>query len=193
MTTVQSSGADSAPSFSLGHGLGIRPVLERDAEELYDVVVRNREMLSEWLPWAPGQTLAHTREFIVRSRHQHTQRQGFQAMILERERIVGGIGYHLLDWENRSTSIGYWLAKSAQGRGIMTRSVSALVDYAFDVWKLHRIEIRAGVGNARSRAVPQRLGFMEEGVSREAELVNGRYIDLVVYGLLARDWKPPQR
>ena len=175
--------------FALGDGLEIRPVGERDAEELHEVVVQNRAYLSEWLPWAPGQTLATTREFILRSGEQLAQNQGFQASILREERIIGGIGFHLLDWQNRSTSIGYWLAETHVRQGIMTRSVRTLVQFAFDTWQLHRVEIRAGVDNARSRAIPERLGFVNEGVARHAELVGGRFIDLAVYSMLAPDWR----
>jgi len=71
----------------------------------------------------------------------------------------------------------------------MTLAVRALIDHAFGAWELHRVMIQAGVGNARSRAVAERLGFTLEGVLREAErYLDGRYIDLAVYGLLASEW-----
>ena len=57
------------------------------------------------------------------------------------------------------------------------------------VWELNRIEIRAAVGNARSRAIPERLGFHEEGTLREAELVEGVALDIVVYSMLASQWR----
>jgi len=66
----------------------------------------------------------------------------------------------------------------------MTRAVSALIDHAFGEWELHRVEVQAAVDNRKSRAIPERLGFEEEGVRREAERVGDRYLDLVVYGLL---------
>ncbi len=179
---------DAGLTFSIGAGRAVRQLEEADAEELYEVVAANREFLSEWLPWPPMQTLDITREFIVRSRTQAPDNQGFQAAIIDGGRLVGGIGFHRLDWQNRSTSIGYWLAEDAQRRGLATAAVAALIDHAFGAWKLNRIEIRAGVGNRRSRAIPERLGFTEEGVLREAELVGDRYIDHVVYGILARDW-----
>jgi ribosomal-protein-serine acetyltransferase len=179
---------DAGLTFPISTGRTVRQLEEADAEELYEVVAANREFLSEWLPWPPMQTLEITREFIVRSRTQAPENQSVQAAIVDDGRIVGGIGFHRLDWQNRSTSIGYWLAERAQRRGLATAAVSALIDHAFGPWKLNRIEIRAGVGNLRSRAIPERLGFTEEGVLREAELIGDRYIDHVVYGILARDW-----
>ena len=99
--------------------------------------------------------------------------------------MIGAAGFAGIDWVARATSVGYWLSEEHQGRGLMTRAVKALVDHAFGELELHRVEIQAAADNLRSRAIPERLGFQEEGTLREAERVGGRYHDLVVYGLLA--------
>ncbi len=175
-------------TFPLGDGVRVRPVQPADAEPLYAVVVRHRSFLSEWLPWAPDQTLEITQQFVAHSERQSASDLGFQGVILDGVQLVGAIGFHAIDWPNSATTIGYWLAEDAQGRGIMTRAVRALTDHAFGAWDLHRVEISAATDNHRSRAIPTRLGFVEEGVRREAERVAGRFLDLVVYGMLARDW-----
>jgi ribosomal-protein-serine acetyltransferase len=162
---------------------------EADAPEVYGVVAANRDDLSEWLPWPPAQTLERTLAFIRLSRRQLADNQGFQAAITDQVRIVGTIGYHRVDWQNRSTSIGYWIAPQSRGRGIVTLAVRALTDHAFEAWKLNRVEIRAAVGNTRSRAIPKRLGFSEEGILRQAELIGERYVDHAVYAMLASDWR----
>ena len=54
---------------------------------------------------------------------------------------------------------------------------------------LNRVEIRAAPENRRSRAIPERLGFTEEGTLRQAERVGERYLDSAVYAMLAEDWK----
>jgi ribosomal-protein-serine acetyltransferase len=69
----------------------------------------------------------------------------------------------------------------------MTKTVSALLDHAFDEWDLNRVEIHVATGNRRSRAIPERLGFQQEGVLRDYERVGDRYLDIVVYSLLARE------
>jgi len=71
----------------------------------------------------------------------------------------------------------------------VTSATRALLDYAFEIWKLNRLEIRAGTENLRSQRVPQRLGLVEEGVLREAERIGNRYVDHVVYSVLARNWE----
>jgi ribosomal-protein-serine acetyltransferase len=104
--------------------------------------------------------------------------------------IVGVVGFHAIDWINRSTSIGYWLTAEAQGRGLMSAAVRVLVDHAFRVWELHRVTIEVVVGNERSRAIPERLGFTQEAVLKEAKLIRDSYEDTRLYAMLAPDWSP---
>jgi ribosomal-protein-serine acetyltransferase len=166
----------------------LRVLKESDAGELHEVIDANRAYLSHWMPWAAGQTLEDTSAFIQRTREQLVNNDGFQVAIVEHGRIVGVVGFHGVDWRHRSTSLGYWLAESAQGRGTMARAVHALVDHAFATWQLHRVEIRAGIDNARSRAIPEHLGFKEAGVLPDAERIGERLIDQVVYAVLAAEW-----
>jgi ribosomal-protein-serine acetyltransferase len=169
-------------------GCWLRPLEESDTEELHALVEANRDYLSRWMPWAAGQTLEDTMAFIQRTRQQLAANDGFQIAVIEDGYVVGVVGFHGLCWQHRSTRMGYWLAESAQGRGIMTRAVRALIAHAFGTWGLHRVEIRAGVGNAPSRAIPERLGFKQEGVIQGGERIGDRYVDQVVYAMLAREW-----
>ena len=168
--------------------LGIRPLRAGDAPELQALIEANRDHLARWLPWAAEQDLAATERFIAEAGEQLRRNDGFQAKIVREARIVGVAGFHSIDWDDRHTSVGYWLAEQSQGQGIMTATVRALVGHAFDEWRLHRVEIYAAPENRRSRAIPERLGFREEATLRENERVGGRYLDRVVYGLLEGEW-----
>jgi ribosomal-protein-serine acetyltransferase len=169
--------------------LYLRPVGAADAEPIYSLVEADRERLARWLPWAAAQTLAATDQFIAESEAQAARGDGFQAVLVRDGEIGGVAGYHRIDRANRATSIGYWLAAAHQGEGVMSAAVKALVDHAFGAWGLHRVVIEAAVENRRSRAIPERLGFTEEGVLREAELVGDRFLDGVLYSMLAPEWK----
>jgi ribosomal-protein-serine acetyltransferase len=70
----------------------------------------------------------------------------------------------------------------------VTEAVRALTTHAFYVWNLNRVEIHVAVANLRSRAIPQRLGLVEEGVLRQAERHGDTFKDIAVYSMLARDW-----
>jgi ribosomal-protein-serine acetyltransferase len=176
--------------FELPGGVQLRLLTERDVAELYALISANREHLAPWMPWAARQSLADTRAFVRTTRRQFAENNGFQMAIVRDGSIAGVVGFHAISWPNRATTIGYWLAEDAQGRGTMTDAVRALVDHAFTAWGLNRVEIRAAVENVRSRAIPQRLGFREEGTIRQAERVGERFVDHVVYGMLATDWPP---
>jgi ribosomal-protein-serine acetyltransferase len=102
--------------------------------------------------------------------------------------IVGVCGYHHFDWPNRSCIMGYWLAESYQGRGIMTRTCQALADFAFAALNVNRVAIACATENARSRAIPERLGFQREGITRDAEWLYTHYVDHAIYSLLQREW-----
>lgn len=164
-----------------------------DAEELYALIEANRARLARWLSWAAGQTYEDTIGFIGKTIAQHAANDGFQAAIVCEGRIAGAVGFREVEWEEGSTSLGYWLGEAYEGRGTMTAAVRALTDHALTAWRLRRVEIRAATENRRSRAIPERLGFAEEGTLLKAELVGGRYLDSVVYAMLAADWRSAQR
>jgi len=168
--------------------IGVRPLGAADAAELYALIEANRDYLAQWLPWAAGQDLAATEKFLAEAEAQLARNDGFQAAIAPEGQIIGVAGFHSIDWTNRNTSIGYWLAEHAQGKGTMTTVVRALVDHAFTEWSLHRIEIHCAPANHRSRAIPERLGFREEGILRDVELINKQYLDSAVYGVLEEEW-----
>jgi ribosomal-protein-serine acetyltransferase len=160
-----------------------------DAEELNEAVEANRAYLARWMPWAGGQTLENTRAFIQTSRSDYAADRGINLVIVEDQRIVGTVGCHRVDPENRSASLGYWIAEAAQGRGTVTIAARALLDHVFGHRKLNRVDIHAGVENRRSRAVAERLGFQFEGVLREFERNGDRFVDHAVYSMLAREWR----
>ena len=108
--------------------------------------------------------------------------------ILSDGAFCGLVGFVSTDSVNRKTEVGYWLLPPWRGRGIMSRCVAALCLWAFDVRAMNRVQIKCAVGNASSNAIPRRLGFRLEGVERAGEYAgDGRYYDLNVYSLLARE------
>jgi ribosomal-protein-serine acetyltransferase len=165
----------------ISEGLCLRLLEEEDALELHGLIEANREYLARWLPWAESQTLVDSEDFIARSRDQVVGNDGFQGALVRDGAIIGMAGFPAVDWAHRSASIGYWLAEGQQGRGMMTAVVRRLVTHALTSWSLDRVEIRVAAENRRSRAIPERLGFVQEGILREAELVGDRHLDLVVY------------
>ncbi|WP_096199019.1 GNAT family N-acetyltransferase [Bacillus sp. FJAT-45350] len=161
-----------------------------DKEPLFNLIMNSKLHLKEWLPWVEHtKRIEDTEAFIKLTMKQFAENNGFQAGIWYEGEIAGVIGFHRIDWSNKSTSIGYWLGKDYEGLGIMTKSCKALVNHALVEWKLNRVEIRAAEQNIKSIAIPERLGFIKEGVIRQSEWLDGKFVDHIVYGVLAEDWR----
>ena len=173
--------------------LSLRLLEARDAVDLYALIDENREYLGRWLPWVEETTGPEaTRSFIERSLARFARGDGFDAGIVHEGRLSGVVGVHYVARPEDSTEIGYWLAEEAQGHGLVTRVVDGLLPYLFREMDLHRVEIRIDPANERSRALPERLGFIEEGVLRDVAWDRGQRYDHVVYALLRPDWEARQ-
>lgn len=170
--------------------LELRQRLPEDAGELFALTDLNRAYLKQWLPWldfctSPADTMAT----IETSLQQAVAGTGLALAIREQGRIVGVISFNEIHQMHRIGEIGYWLGEAHQGRGIMTRSVRALIEHGFASMNLNRITITAATGNRASRAIAERLGLRMEGTSREAEWLYDHYVDTVRYAILAREWR----
>ncbi len=170
---------------SLSHGVELRLLEERHVPVLFAVVERERAYLREWMAWVDGtKSEEDILAFIRRALEQFASNQGFSAGIWADGAIAGVATLHKIDWLNRTGEIGYWLVREFQGRGIMTDAVRALTSHALVELDLNRVEIRCAAGNAKSAAIPKRLGFTLDGVLRQASLLDGKYEDLEVYSML---------
>ncbi len=160
-----------------------------DTEEMFRVVDENREHLQEWLPWVPSiKTIEDERKSLEKNAQEFNDSKQLNLTIRHNGSIIGRIGGHDIDWENKRTEVGYWLAESVEGKGIMTEACKTLINYFFEVLRLHRIEILCAAENERSCAIPERLGFTYEGTLKGFERLNERYTDVKVYRLLEEEW-----
>ena len=168
----------------------LRQLTVRDAPEIFALVEANRAYLRRWLPWLDmTRSVGDSQRFLQSVAQQCEDNHGVQAAILLDGRIVGVAGYHRIDWQNRHTSIGYWIDEARQGYGLVTASCRVLVDHAFASFNLHRLTITCAPGNTRSVAIPQRLGFTREGRAREVEWLYDHFVDHEVYALLQQEWE----
>ena len=160
------------------------------AKETFALIQKNRIHLREWLGWVDKvKTIKDSYTNIAVNEEDWELQTNLHLGIYCNQIMAGMISLHDIHYMNHHASIGYWLDEGCVGKGIMTESVKALLAYGFDTLQLHRIEIRAGVHNHKSRAIPERLGFSYEGVARQWEFLYDHYIDMAVYSLLKSEFK----
>lgn len=173
----------------INNDIVLEPLSPAHAGPVFDLIEANRSHLSEWLTWVERmQNRADFEQFVEDSGRRADE--GFEApfVILYKGEIAGRIGIYYINKPFRFGSIGYWLGEKFQGKGIIVQSSEAITEYGFNALGLNRIEIRCAVGNDKSRAVAERLGFQHEGIMRDGEFLNGAFIDLHVFSMLKKEW-----
>jgi len=181
------------PLFEELHGerVVVRPYRESDAQALFEAVVESRDHIRPWLPFADEhQTVDESRNWILQQMASWILRDDLMLGIWEQasDRYLGGTGLHPHDWVIGYFEIGYWIRVSAEGHGYIAESVRLLTDYAFDYLKANRLEIRCDELNARSAAIPKRLGFVFEGRLRnDLATTDGRLRTTLIFSLIPTD------
>lgn len=176
--------------FQIDEEVTLRRFTPSDAEQVYGVVRQNVDHLLEFMHWmTPEYSLEMSREFIERSARAVENRESLGFAITRNGNFIGSIGYASFDWKARKTEIGYWIDRSEQGKGVISKAAKLLIEHAFGDLGLNRIEIRCAAENVRSAAIPKRFGFKLEAHLRQAEFRNGKLHDFLTFGLLRDEWK----
>ncbi|WP_018349438.1 GNAT family N-acetyltransferase [Longispora albida] len=136
------------------------------ADELHALIEDARDRLSPWLPWAAGQQLDGTRDYLEKSVTMWDDDVHYNYVIFWRGEMAGGCGLMTRQGPGR-LEIGYWLGNAAEGHGVASTASRLLTEASFAIDGIEHVEIRHDALNERSGAVPARLGFTE--TSREPD------------------------
>lgn len=161
-----------------------------EANELFQLINNNREHLGKWFHWAEStRTLEDSQKFLQEEMDKYKGGKGLYLGIWRDNKLVGVISFNYINKLNNNASIGYWLGKEYEGKGIMIAACTLLISYGFTKLKLHRIGISHAEHNERSAKLPKKLGFTHEGRFRQSEFLNGKFIDQEFYSILSSEWK----
>jgi [ribosomal protein S5]-alanine N-acetyltransferase len=179
-----------------------RPLLELETERLFlqvppvgaaarlvDYCVRNRMHLGPWEPTRTAEyyTLPFWRNQILGAREEFLGGLSVRTVLIERDPRArdGGRSSPVVGAINLTQIVrGDSLDQNAQGRGLMTEALAALVTYAFEELDLHRLMANYRPENARSAAVLERLGFAREGFAKGYLYIDGAWRDHVLTALV---------
>jgi len=96
-------------------------------------------------------------------------------------RFLGAGGLCELSKEHKKAEVGFWLLPENWGKGYMSETMPAILNYSFEKLGLHRIEGFVESENANCKKAMARLNFKHEGKMRECELKDGKYISVDIY------------
>lgn len=99
-------------------------------------------------------------------------------------KLIGVIGHYRIKPEHFRAEIGYMLLPEYHGKGIISEAIKEVVNYGFEVMKLHSIEAIIDPENFASEKVLQKNGFVKEAHLKENEYYEGRFLDTVIYSIL---------
>ena len=170
----------------------LRPVTEDDVDALYRIF-SHPEVMRYW--GAPPLADRDAALQLVNEIHDGFRRQAALKWGIARrtdDQIIGTTTLFNLSFDNHRCELGYGLDRAEWGKGYMQEALRALLDYAFNVLDLHRLEADVDPRNENSIRIVEKLGFQREGYLRERWQVNGEIQDALFFGLLRPEWQKLQ-
>ncbi|MBD3280694.1 GNAT family N-acetyltransferase [Candidatus Dojkabacteria bacterium] len=177
-------------TYIISDELIMRPLQEKDAEEIFAVIDSNRTILRNWLGWVNNvKSVEDSKKFVIQSIEGFSKNKVFRFGIFSQQRYAGMIDLDDVSLEHKRAIVGYWLGKEFQRRGIMTEALKKLLEFGFEKLDLNRIEIHIAPNNIKSRAIPEKLGFVQEGRLRQFEWLFDHFEDHLVFSMLKSEWQ----
>lgn len=177
-------------SLLIRENLTLKTLHIEDAEPLFNSIRKNDQHLRQWLGWLDDdKSVDDIKKYIAESIKRADSNESIDFLIWQYNQIIGGVALDPISAAHKKVSLMYWLAEDAQGKGIMLDALKLVIDFIFKELKLNRIEISCAVENIKSSALPKKLGFKLEGISRQANWLYDHFVDLEVYSLLVSEWE----
>lgn len=171
-----------------GEGVTLRPPRNADHEAWAALRLTSHAYLQRWEPSWPEDDLtraAYRRRLSIYAREMEAGNAWPFFILDDDQALVGAITLSNVRRGVAETgTLGYWIGQPFAGRGLGTAAVRAMVGYAFDELKLHRVEAACVPRNAASRRVLEKAGFVLEGQARAYLKINGAWADHLLFGVV---------
>ena len=169
--------------------LAIRPIQLNDKISVFEY--RSDFETNKYQGWIP-ETINDVEFFINGIAKQiNIPETWFQFVLIEKksQKIIGDLGLHFLDKQNKQVEIGCTLNKNFHYIGYASEAVRRIIDLLFVELKKHRIIVSIDPNNESSIRLVERIGFRKEAHFVESLFVNGKWTDDLIYALIEKDWK----
>ena len=167
----------------------LRWLTANDVDALF-AIFSDEAMMRYWSSTAMKER-AEAEDLLAKIHKYFAEKSGFQWGVERKDDclLLGTCTLFNIHKENMRAEVGYCLRSVHWGKGYMGEALGALIDHAFRVLKLRRLEADVDPNNANSLRMLERMGFNREGLLRERWNVAGEIQDSVFLGLLAREWR----
>jgi ribosomal-protein-alanine N-acetyltransferase len=173
--------------------LVLRPMRPDDAPEVF--ILRSDARILRYLTIAPAKTLDDALSFIekITGYIQRNETAFYGITTKETDKLIGTCTIWNLQPQNRRAEVGYALHPDYWGKGLAPEALAALIDFGFNVMKLHSLEAHVAPENTASIRVLEKTGFVKEAHFRENHFHEGKFFDSAVYSLLNKNDGAPSR
>lgn len=147
---------------------------------ILDYYIRNKEFLAPYESKRNAEffSLSSIEILLKRAIKNEKDGNGVRFYITKDYKVIGTIALNnIVRGCFYSCFLGYSLDKDYINKGYMTKAVNEVVEYAFNILKLHRIEANVMPRNVQSKRVLEKCGFTEEGYSKSYLFINGVWED----------------
>lgn len=161
-----------------------------DGKVVYEAIKASMKELKPWMPFAQQEQTEQDVELNIRSAHtSFLTREDLRLLVFHKGtgEFIASSGLHRINWSIPKFEIGYWIDTRFSGKGYMIEAVQGIADFAFAELHAKRLEIRCDTHNQKSRAIPEKLGFVLEGILKNDDLSpdTNELRDTCVYAKLA--------
>jgi ribosomal-protein-serine acetyltransferase len=170
----------------------IRQLEETDLENYFLLIDKNRQRLEDFFAGtvAITKTMEETQKHLSDVINKAKDKQYFPFIVEDTDsgKIISSIQVKNFDWNVPKAEIGYYVDQDYEGKGIVSKATSLIVDFCFEELALSKLFIRTHEANAGSRKVAEKNGFLLEGtIRRDYRTTSGELVDLMYYGLLKEE------
>lgn len=163
----------------------LRRMTLADAPEMF--FFRSDETVMKFIGREPVKIISEAEEFIEKIESGINSNNTIMWGIVLKEspeKLIGTICYWNIQMENYRAEIGFLLHPNYWRKGIMKEAINRILEYGFNVMKLHSIEGRTHADNIASASVLEATGFLKEGHLKEEFYFRGKFLDSVIYSRL---------
>ena len=168
--------------------LKFRAIKKSDFNDIYEY--SSNPKTSEFLLWSPHNSLDYTKRFIdiILAKYKCGDYHDWAIVLKDSKKMIGTCGFTRIDESNSTAEIGYVINPEYWGEGIATEAAKRVLEFAFDVLNVNRVEARFLFGNEASLRVMNKIGMKFEGYIRESLYVKGKYRTVGVSSILRREY-----